>query len=85
MTGKADELVKHLQELAKAGRISPQPTPRKGEDVVADQLPVFAELLVVLAKDLDRAQRKIEYLTWAILVLTGALVLDVLWRLFTGH
>jgi hypothetical protein len=85
MTAKADELVNHLQKLADAGRISPPPTPRKGDDVVADQLPVFAELLVVLAKDLDKAQKKIEYLTWAILVLTSVLTLDVLWRLFTSH
>jgi hypothetical protein len=71
--------------LAKAGRISPPTLSRKGEDIAADQLPVFAELLVVLARDLDRAQRRIEYLTWVIAVLTTALVVDTLARLFMGH
>jgi hypothetical protein len=46
--------------LATAGRVYPPTIPRKGEDIAADQIPVFAELLVVLAKDLDRAQRKVE-------------------------
>jgi hypothetical protein len=83
--GKAEALVKRLQELATVGRIYPPTTPRKGEDVTADQIPVFAELLVELAKELDKAQKKIEYLTWAITILTAVLVIDALLRFFTGH
>jgi hypothetical protein len=71
MASQTSELV--LRELAKVGRIYPPPTPRKGEDVVADQIPVFAELLVVLAQELDKAQKTIERLTW---VLTAVLVID---------
>ncbi len=58
MSVKAIELVKRLQELAKTGRLYPPPTPRTGQDVAADQLPVFGELLVVLAEDLDKHRRQ---------------------------
>jgi hypothetical protein len=77
---KAEALVQRLKELATVGRVYPPPAPRKGEDVVADQIPVFAELLVELAKELDRAQKKIEYLTWVITFLTAVLVIDALVR-----
>jgi hypothetical protein len=81
-----------LKELATRGRVSPPHLPRSGEDITADQLPVFGELLVVLARDLDKAQRKIEWLTWAItgltavlVLLTAVLVLDAVVRFFTGR
>ena len=51
----------------------------------ADQLPVFGELLVVLATDLDKAQRKIEWLTWAITGMTAGLVIDAVLRLLVGR
>jgi len=85
MMGRASELVQKLQELSKTGRAWPPNLPRSGQDITADQLPVFGELLVVLAQDLDKAQRKIELLTWAITAMTAMLVIDALLRLFTGR
>jgi len=82
---RASELVQKLQELSKAGRTWPPTLPRSGQDIVPDQLPVFGELLVVLAQDLDKAQRKIELLTWAITAMTAMLVIDALLRLFVGR
>jgi hypothetical protein len=82
---KAAGLVQRLQELAKAGRVYPPTLPRTGQDITADQLPVFGELLVVLAAELDNAQRKIQWLTWAITGMTAVLVIDALLRLFIGH
>jgi hypothetical protein len=79
---RANELVDRLRDEAKRGRVSPQHLPRSGQDIVADQLPVFGELLVVLAEELDKAQRKIEYLTWAIFGLTAILVIDAAVRFF---
>ncbi len=85
MGQNAMALVLRLQELSKLGRIHPPQLPRSGQDIVADQLPVFGELLVVLAEDLDKAQRKIELLTWVVTVLTLALVVDAGVRLFMGR
>jgi hypothetical protein len=85
MASEASSLVAKLQELAKTGRIYPPTVPRTGQDITADQLPVFAELLVVLARDLDQAQRKIEWLTWVITAMTAVLVADALIRLFIGR
>jgi hypothetical protein len=85
MMARASELVKELKELAKTGRVYPPTIPRTGQDIVADQLPVFGELLVVLATDLDKAQRKIEWLTWAITGMTAVLVVDALLRLLVGR
>jgi hypothetical protein len=85
MSTKATDLVERLKELAKAGRIYPPTLPRTGQDIAADQLPVFGELLVVLAADLDRAQRKIEWLTWAITGMTAVLVIDAVLRLLDGR
>lgn len=82
---RASELVEKLKELAKTGRVYPPTIPRTGQDIAADQLPVFGELLVVLATDLDKAQRKIERLTWAIMGMTAVLVIDAVLRLFVGH
>jgi hypothetical protein len=79
------ELVAELKALASRGRLFPPNLPRSGEDITADQLPVFGELLVVLARDLDKAQRKIEWLTWAITGLTAVLVLDAVVRFFIGR
>jgi len=78
---RASELVTQLQTLAKTGRVFPPNLPRKGEDTTADQLPVFGELLVVLAEDLDRAEKKIQWLTWVITALTAVLVIDAIVRL----
>jgi hypothetical protein len=85
MMARASELVEKLNELAKAGRVYPPTIPRTGQDIAADQLPVFGELLVVLATDLDKAQRKIEWLTWAITGMTAVLVVDAVLRLFVGR
>jgi hypothetical protein len=82
---KATELVEKLKELSKTGRTYPPTIPRTGQDITADQLPVFGELLVVLAAELDKAQRKIEWLTWAITGMTAVLVIDAVLRLFIGH
>ena len=82
MASEASSLVEKLRQLAKAGRIYPPTLPRTGQDITADQIPVFAELLVVLASDLDKAQRKIEWLTVALAVMTAVLVADVMIRLF---
>jgi hypothetical protein len=46
MSAKAAALV----ELAKTGRVYPPAIPRTGQDIAADQLPVFGELLVVLGE-----------------------------------
>jgi hypothetical protein len=62
--------------------VHPPTLPRSGQDIAADQIPVFGELLVVLATDLDKAQRKIELLTWVITVLTAVLVIDASVRWF---
>jgi len=81
----ASELVEKLKELSKTGRTYPPTIPRTGQDITADQLPVFGELLVVLATDLERAQRKIEWLTWAITEMTAVLVIDAVLRLSMGR
>jgi hypothetical protein len=80
--GRAAELVTELKELAKRGRVHPPTLPRSGQDIAADQIPVFGELLVVLVTDLDKAGRKIGLLTWVITVLTAVLVIDALVRWF---
>ena len=85
MSAKAAALVERLKELAKQARPPPPNLPRGGDEVAIDQLAVFGELLVVLAGDLDKAQRKIEWLTWAIMGMTAVLVLDALARLFVAH
>jgi hypothetical protein len=85
MMARASELVEKLKELAKTGRIYPSTIPRTGQDITADQLPVFGELLAVLATDLDKAQRKIEWLTWAITGMTAVLVIDAVLRLLLGR
>jgi hypothetical protein len=82
---RASELVARLQELSKLAKTHSPTLPRTGQDIVPEQLPVFGELLVVLAADLDRAQKKIELLTWVIAGLTAVLVVDAVVRLFTGH
>jgi hypothetical protein len=82
MSAKAAALVERLKELAKQVRLPPPNIPRSGDEVAIDQLAVFGELLVVLAQDLDKAQRKIELLTWAITALTAFLVIDAVVRWF---
>jgi hypothetical protein len=72
----ARALVEKLKELAKTGGVFPPTIPRTGHDIAAAQLPAFRELLVMLATDLDKAQRKIEWLTWAIIGMTAVLVVD---------
>jgi len=84
MPGCSGELAVN-KELAKMGRVYPPTIPRTGQDITADQIPVFGELLVVLATDLDKAQRKIEWLTWAITGMTAVLVIDALLRLLVGR
>jgi hypothetical protein len=61
----------------------PRPNlPRSGDEVAIDQLAVFGELLVVLARYMDRAQNTIKWLTVVLTVLTAVLVIDALLRWF---
>jgi hypothetical protein len=48
-------------------------------------LAVFGELLVVLARYMDRAQSTIRNLTWVLTVLTGLLVLEAVARFVKLH
>jgi len=77
------QLIARLDELARQAS-SPESNTRSGNVIAIDQIAVFGQLLVVLGQDLNKAQKRIEYLTWAIAVLTAAiavltavLVLDV--------
>ena len=79
---KAGELVKKLQALSKQIRATPS---RPGDEVVADQLSLFGELLVVLAAYMDRAQRTIMWLTWVIAALTAVLTFDAVIRIVGFH
>jgi hypothetical protein len=45
-----------------------------GDVVLGRMIPEFAALVVALAEDLDRAQRKVVNLTWALFAVTVALV-----------
>ena len=45
-----------------------------GDVVIGRMIPEFAALIVDLAEDLDKAQRKVVYLTWALFGVTVALV-----------
>ena len=71
--------------LASRGRVFPPNFARSGEDITADQLPVFGELLLVLARDHDKERRKVEWLAWTIAVLTLVLVRDAIVRFFIGR
>jgi len=83
---QASELTAKLRELAKSGRTAYGATvPRSGDEVAVDQLAVFGELLVVLATYMDRAQKTIRNLTWALTALTAVLVIDALIRVFNLH
>jgi len=59
----ASELTGRLQELAKQIKLPAPNLPRSGDEVVIDQLAVFGELLVVLARYMDKAQKTIKNLT----------------------
>jgi hypothetical protein len=75
--GRATELVSGLKKLTRR-------EPRSGQDVVAAQLPAFGQRLAALAQSLDKAQRRIEILTWVIAALTAVLVIDAVLR-FIPH
>jgi hypothetical protein len=77
---RASELVAKLEELSKQNRSSG--SVRSGDEVATEQLAVFGELLVVLARGMDRAQNAIKWLTVVITVLTGVLVVEALARWF---
>jgi cytochrome c biogenesis protein CcdA len=47
-------------------------------------LAVFGALIVKLTGQLDAAQQAIKWLTGILVVMTGLLVLDVIWR-FMNH
>jgi hypothetical protein len=66
---QASELTAKLAELAK------QAGSRNGDEVAVNQLATFGELLVVLARYMDRAQKTIRNLTWVLTVLTFFLVI----------
>jgi hypothetical protein len=79
---RASDLVLELQRLAKQAAGSDPNLPR-GEDAIAiDQLAVFGDLLVVLARYVDRAQSIIKWLTLVLTVLTAVLVIDAGMRWF---
>ena len=65
---RAEALVANLQSLSK------QQGSRSGDEIATDQLAVFGELLVVLARHLDDAQQTVRRLTWALTALTILLV-----------
>ncbi len=84
--GDASELIAKLGELAKSGRTAYGPAvPRSGDEVVVDQIAVFGELLVVLARYMDRAQKTIRNLTLVLTVLTALLVIEAVVRFFNLH
>jgi hypothetical protein len=83
--GEASKLVEKLEELARPMPLPKPNLPRSGDEVAIDQLAVFGRLLLVLAQDLDKAQKKIEYLTWVITILTAVLAFDAILRFFSGH
>jgi hypothetical protein len=79
---EAPELVGRLEELAREAKGVGGKGGRSGDEVIIDQMAVFGELLVVLAKNLDEAQGTIVRLTWVILFLTFVLAGDVVARWF---
>ena len=78
----ASELVTKLQTLAKQIPLPRPNLPRSGDEVVIDQLAVFGDLLVALARYMDRARNTIKWLTVLLTVLTAVLVVDALLRWF---
>ena len=70
---QASELAAKLQELAKQQSLPRPNIPRSGDEVVVDQLAVFGNLLVVLARYVDGAQTTIKRLTVVLTVLTALL------------
>jgi hypothetical protein len=79
---QASELAAKLKELSQTIRTPyANNIPRSGDDVAVEQMAVFGQLLVVLARYMDTAQRTIKNLTWAIFVLTAILAFDELPRL----
>jgi hypothetical protein len=67
---QASDLVAKLRDLA-----IPRPhIARSGDEIATEQLAVFGELLVALARYMDGAQRTITRLTWVLTVLTTVLV-----------
>jgi hypothetical protein len=51
--------------------------------IATDQLTVFGELLVVLARQLDGAQQTVKRLTWVLTALTAFLVIEAVVRYFS--
>lgn len=79
---EATILIARLNELASQGTRAGDPSvQRRGDEVAINQLAVFGELLVVLARYMDRAQRTIKQLTCVLVALTALLAVDVLPRL----
>lgn len=83
---QASELAAKLKELSQTIR-TPYASniPRSGDDVAVEQMAVFGQLLVVLARYMDRAQKTIRNLTWVLTVLTGLLVIEAVARFFNLH
>jgi hypothetical protein len=79
---QASELVAKLQELAKQIALPRPNIPRSGDEVAIDQLAVFGNLLLVLARYMDGAQTTIKRLTVVLTVLTALLVVDAFARYF---
>ena len=51
--------------------------------IATDELTVFGELLVVLARQLDGAQQTVKRLTWVLTALTAFLVIEAVVRYFS--
>ena len=74
----ADKHVEALRALVK--RFNGE----SGDVVIGRMIPELAALMVTLSDQLDQAQRKVVYLTWTILLLTGVLVVMGFIQFFGG-
>ncbi len=75
----ADKHVEALRALVQ------QFNAESGDVVIGRMIPELAALMVTLSDQLDQAQRKVVYLTWTILLLTGVLVVMGFVQFFAGN
>jgi hypothetical protein len=80
---RAEALVRELHELSKQHVPAPDRPRRGGDEIAKDQVAVFGELLVVLARQLDGAQQTVKRLTWVLTALTAFLVIEAVVRYFS--
>lgn len=67
MTNDAQKILDELKKISVDGYAPP---PAR----TASQIPLLANLLVLIAEDMDRQTRRIIRLTWGLLILTAALL-----------